>query len=90
MTADAKVGLLLALIFIVAIAFVINGLPLFNKSESKTDPQKDYLSKYKYIEPGLVSNARNVATTLNPTIKLTQIAPPSLAKQVFPLRPPSL
>ncbi len=81
MTADAKVGLLLALIFIVAIAFVINGLPLFNDSKTKIEPQKDYLSKYKYTEPGLVGNVRKVAPAFNRTINLKQIVPPSLPKQ---------
>ena len=70
MTSDAKIGLLLALIFIVAIAFVINGLPLFSESKTKTEPQKDYFDKYKYAEPGLVGSARKVAPTLNKTISL--------------------
>ena len=81
MTADAKVGLLLALIFIVAIAFVINGLPLFNESESKTGPQKNYVDKYEYTDPGLVGNVRKVAPALNRTISLKQITPTSLEKQ---------
>ena len=37
MTADAKIGLLLGLVFIVIIAFLINGLPNFFKSEEKNE-----------------------------------------------------
>ena len=76
MTADAKIGLLLALIFIVAIAFVINGLPVFRKSASQGEPQKDYFSKYKNPEPGLVGSARKVAPALNRTINLRRTAIP--------------
>jgi nucleoid-associated protein YgaU len=48
MTADAKVGLLLGLVFIVLIAFLINGLPGFLNPPSKLnvspqDPTKDSL-----------------------------------------------
>lgn len=70
MTADAKIGLLLALIFIVAIAFVINGLPVFKNSAQQSDPQKNYFSKYKDPEPGLVGGARKVTPALNRTISL--------------------
>ncbi len=37
MTADAKIGLLLGLVFIVIIAFLINGLPNFFKSEENNE-----------------------------------------------------
>jgi nucleoid-associated protein YgaU len=37
MTADAKIGLLLGLVFIVIIAFLINGLPNFFKSEENSE-----------------------------------------------------
>ena len=74
MTSDAKIGLLLALVFIIAIAFVINGLPLFSKSKTKTEQQKDYFDNYKPTEPGLVANARKIAPALNRTIPLKQPA----------------
>lgn len=38
MTADAKVGLLLGLLFIVIIAFLVNGLPTFIEREKPTTP----------------------------------------------------
>ena len=81
MTADAKIGLLLALIFIVAIAFVINGLPIFNKSMQQDEPQKDYFSKYKNTEPGLVGSARKIAPALNRTIYLDKNAYTPAEKQ---------
>ena len=38
MTADAKVGLLLGLFFIVIIAFLVNGLPNFIQKENTSPP----------------------------------------------------
>ena len=81
MTADAKIGLLLALIFIIAIAFVINGLPVFNKSMQQDEPQKDYFSKYKDSEPGLVGSVRKIAPVLNRTIYLDRNAHTPAEKQ---------
>jgi hypothetical protein len=39
MTADAKVGLLLGLFFIVIIAFLVNGLPNFIQEENTSPPR---------------------------------------------------
>ena len=37
MTSDAKIGLLLGLVFIFVIAFVINGLPFFRNAASNSN-----------------------------------------------------
>lgn len=44
MTTDAKIGLLLGLVFIVIIAFVINGLPSFHNNSPGNDLTKDYVT----------------------------------------------
>ncbi|HEY5140445.1 MAG TPA: hypothetical protein VIJ25_14180, partial [Methylococcales bacterium] len=44
MTTDAKIGLLLGLVFIVIIAFVINGLPSFHNNSASNDLTRDYVT----------------------------------------------
>jgi nucleoid-associated protein YgaU len=65
MTTDAKIGLLLALVFIVAITFVINGLPDFLSKKDKEQDTVTYVSHYKPAEPGIVGESRNIAAALN-------------------------
>ncbi len=65
MTTDAKIGLLLALIFIVAITFVINGLPDFLSKNNKAPDTVGYVSHYKEQQPALVGPSRNIAPALS-------------------------
>ena len=65
MTTDAKIGLLLALVFIVAITFVINGLPDFLSKKDKAQDTETYVSHYKPVEPGIIGNSRNIAVALD-------------------------
>jgi nucleoid-associated protein YgaU len=65
MTTDAKIGLLLALIFIVAITFVINGLPDFLSKNDKAVDTVGYVNHYKEQQPALVGPSRNIAPALN-------------------------
>ncbi|MDD5135526.1 MAG: LysM peptidoglycan-binding domain-containing protein [Phycisphaerae bacterium] len=77
MTTDAKIGLLLALLFIVAITFVINGLPEFlNKTKTAPDTA-GYINHYKNQPPALVGQSRNIANTLDtkPVITVVTEAP---------------
>jgi nucleoid-associated protein YgaU len=77
MTTDAKIGLLLALIFIVAITFVINGLPEFlNKTKTVPDTA-GYINHYKDQPPALVGESRKIANTLGakPVITVVTEAP---------------
>lgn len=53
MTTDAKIGLLLGLVFIVIIAFVINGLPSFHKSENSNDLTNNYVTQVGKEQVGL-------------------------------------
>jgi nucleoid-associated protein YgaU len=64
MTADAKIGLLLALVFIVAITFVINGLPAFLNKNKEADTTT-YVNHYKEQQPALVGPSRNIAPILS-------------------------
>jgi nucleoid-associated protein YgaU len=64
MTTDAKIGLLLALIFIVAITFVINGLPAFLNKNKEPDTAS-YVSHYNQQQPALVGASRNIAPVLS-------------------------
>jgi nucleoid-associated protein YgaU len=77
MTTDAKIGLLLALIFIVAITFVINGLPAFLSKNNKEPDTASYLSHYKDQQPALVGASRNIAPVLShkPVISVLTEAP---------------
>lgn len=62
MTRDAKVGLLLGLVFIFIIAFIINGLPNFRKSDK--DSGNDLTRSRVQLEKnsrGIGNNARQVA-----------------------------
>ncbi|MEN6387209.1 MAG: LysM peptidoglycan-binding domain-containing protein [Phycisphaerales bacterium] len=67
MTTDAKIGLLLALVFIVAITFVINGLPDFLNKKEKTELTGTYINHYnRPDEPGIVDRtSREAAAVLN-------------------------
>ncbi|OHB53559.1 MAG: hypothetical protein A2Y10_12535 [Planctomycetes bacterium GWF2_41_51] len=77
MTTDAKIGLLLALVFIVAITFVINGLPDFLNKKDKADVTSNYISQYnRPDEPGIVDrSSREAAALLNKKM----VSPPAAA-----------
>lgn len=66
MTTDAKIGLLLALVFIVAITFVINGLPDF-LNKKQPDVTSKYVGHYtKRDDPGIIGHStQEVAAALN-------------------------
>lgn len=57
MTSDAKVGLLLGLVFIFLIAFVINGLPGFSK-DTNTDELSVNMVSFENTPPGLAAKER--------------------------------
>ena len=80
MTTDAKIGLLLALVFIVAITFVINGLPDFLSKKDKTQDTASYINHYgKPGEPGIVDkSSRDAAEALNK--KIVSLPTPSTAE----------
>jgi nucleoid-associated protein YgaU len=65
MTTDAKIGLLLALVFIVAITFVINGFPAFLNKSNKEPDTAGYVNHYKEQQPALVGPSRNIAPALS-------------------------
>jgi nucleoid-associated protein YgaU len=74
MTSDAKIGLLLGLVFIFIIAFVINGLPgLHNKTEDGNKLTGSMVG-LQNSAPGLGANERKVLETTAP---VSETAPPA-------------
>jgi nucleoid-associated protein YgaU len=67
MTTDAKVGLLLGLVFIVIIAFVINGLPSFHKNASSNDLTNNYVTQVGNQPIGLADGNRQGLDLMNDT-----------------------
>ncbi len=76
MTADAKVGLLLGLVFIVIIAFLVNGLPNFLQSATPDDVIINTITQAP--GPDIVLDDRLVdgARQLQPQFALRQTQPP--------------
>jgi nucleoid-associated protein YgaU len=76
MTADAKVGLLLGLVFIVIIAFLVNGLPSFLQSASAEDVVINTITPP--TGPDLVIDDRvmDTARQLQPELRFRQTEPP--------------
>ena len=77
MTADAKVGLLLGLVFIVMIAFLINGLPNFLQAASAEDVLDTAIEMPTHqelvIDPRIVETARGLHRS---EVPLRQTTPP--------------
>lgn len=81
MTADAKVGLLLGLVFIVIIAFLINGLPNFLNDVSAESPQTaiaDFTGKSVIIAPAHSEAIRTskAIRTIEESVPLRLVRPP--------------
>ncbi|MFA5292813.1 MAG: LysM peptidoglycan-binding domain-containing protein [Phycisphaerae bacterium] len=77
MTTDAKIGLLLALVFIVAITFVINGLPDFLSKKDNTPDTAGYINHYNRAdEPGIVDRtSRDAAAAMNKRVVSITVSP---------------
>jgi nucleoid-associated protein YgaU len=91
MTSDAKIGLLLSLIFIFIIAFVINGLPNFLRGQSSNELTQDYLNKLQSYDADIANGAREIVAsirTLEP-VKKSEIIEPrrEVAGRVRSVRP---
>ena len=65
MTADAKIGLLLSFVFIIIIAFLINGLPDFFKSASAPKGRTTSVNGFRSGEPDLSGQAEAVVKAIN-------------------------
>lgn len=63
MTSDAKIGLLLGLVFIFLIAFVINGLPSFNQKTANSELTMNMVS-LSDKSPGIGTKERRVTEAL--------------------------
>jgi len=69
MTSDAKIGLLLGLVFIFIIAFIINGLP---KLRGQTDSNELTTNMVRNDPPGLGAWERKADEVLNPPLQAPQ------------------
>ena len=65
MTRDAKIGLLLGLFFIFAIAFIINGMPGSSRKQDTNELTKQYLDELRGHSLGLASQQRQVAKRID-------------------------
>jgi nucleoid-associated protein YgaU len=65
MTSDAKIGLLLGLVFIVIIAFLVNGLPGLLKSEASGGVVDTSIAGFKTDHMGLSDQADEAVKTIN-------------------------
>ncbi len=72
MTSAAKIGLLLGLVFIVIIAFLINGLPNFFKSAPAEEIIKTPITGFTSDSGGLSDQADKVVKAINDMEKLQQ------------------
>jgi len=73
MTSDAKVGLLLGLLFIFIIAFIINGLPAFHADTSNNELTTNMVNSRRH--PGIGANERDIEQSV--------ISPPPSVGQHF-------
>lgn len=65
MTSDAKIGLLLSLIFIFIIAFIINGLPNFFKGTDSNELTQTYLNKLRSYDSDITNGAREAVEAIS-------------------------
>lgn len=76
MTSDAKVGLLLGFVFIITIAFLINGLPNFLKSASAEEPVRTSVVDYRMDSVGISRHAQKAIGEIEDFNKHREIEPP--------------
>lgn len=82
MTADAKVGLLLGLVFIVLIAFLINGLPGFLNPPSKLN----VMPEDQKPNTNITIQAEKVVQAMTPPSTVRDSAPPKEERATVPLQ----
>ncbi len=63
MTSDAKIGLLLGLVFIFIIAFIINGVPSFSKDDNNNQLTTNIVNSHNN-PPGIATKERKVSRQL--------------------------
>lgn len=76
MTTDAKVGLLLGLVFIVIIAFLINGLPSFLKSDELEKLTSASAATFKERSLIIGANAEEVVQGFDSPVPVRHVEPP--------------
>lgn len=89
MTSDAKIGLLLGLVFIFLIAFIINGLPSFNNNANSSELTANMV-RAQNTSPGLAAKERRVSRQVTgQNIRFTTALPKSttVARAVTKTKP---
>lgn len=74
MTSDAKIGLLLGLVFIFAIAFIINGLPSLRRKASNNELTGNMVGSYDN-PAGIAARERKVSREVANRIRLAKKRP---------------
>jgi nucleoid-associated protein YgaU len=80
MTSDAKIGLLLGLVFIFIIAFIINGLPNFHKHKDSNELTTNIVSINKDSSPGIGAKERQAMTNYQSPLPKRTVAVEETAK----------
>lgn len=75
MSSEAKIGLLVGLVFIFLIAFIINGMPLFHKNTDNNKLSNNMVSR-ENTPPGLAAKERRIREAFEPaeSVKQMQLA----------------
>ncbi|MCI0498699.1 MAG: LysM peptidoglycan-binding domain-containing protein [Planctomycetales bacterium] len=89
MTADAKIGLLLGLFFIVVIAFLVNGLPNFIR-QNDSKPVDVAITTPKGTELIIDNRLTDTVHRLRPQTELRQTEPPQEVVVIDPLPQPAV
>ena len=76
MTSEAKIGLLLGLVFIFLIAFIINGIPLLHKDTNNNKLSNNMVS-LENTPPGLAAKERRIRQAFESTEPVAQKQPTS-------------
>lgn len=78
MTSDAKIGLLLGLVFIFIIAFIINGVPSFSKDDNNNELTSNIVSSQNN-PPGIATKERKVNRRIIGPVRPTSRQPLTIA-----------
>lgn len=78
MTSDAKIGLLLGLIFIFMIALILNGLPDFNKDKASNELTKNIVALDNNTPPIAAKEREISRQVIEPSVRYTRPLPQSL------------
>ena len=88
MTSDAKVGLLLALVFIIVITFIINGWPGLGRNAEKAQAQTRYMPGANRDTNAIGAIAHKIAPRLNRITAVSKEKPDKTEEIRYKAKPP--